>query len=106
MQPIGEILGGYTMKKPKINELKENKKETISIRNMAKKTTKIKVTFNLDEDVVKKLKNLASDSGSKYQTLLNSILKEALFSRATYEERISNMEKELSEIKNFINKVA
>ena len=86
------------MKKPKISDLKENKKEMKIIKKMAKKTNKIKVTFNLDEDIVERLKNLAEESGSKYQTLLNSILKEALFSRATYEERISNMEKELYEI--------
>jgi predicted DNA binding CopG/RHH family protein len=94
------------MKRPKINELRENKKETKAIKALAKRTKKIKVTFNLDEDIVNRLKDIADNSGAKYQTLLNTLLKEALCSKSTYEERITSIESELSEIKDLLKKAA
>ena len=87
------------MKKPKLSDLKENKRETAKIRGMAKKTKKIKVTFNIDEDILKKLRDLAESSGGKYQTILNQLLKEALDSKLTTEERLEKLESEIEKLK-------
>lgn len=94
------------MEKPKINELKENKRETEKIRKLAEKTEKIKVTFYLDKDIIARLKELAAQSNAKYQTLLNSILKEALVSKSTYEERIRKLEIDIQAMKEKLAKVA
>lgn len=41
--------------------------------------TKIRITTFLDDDLLATLKTMASDSGGKYQTLLNQLLRSSLF---------------------------
>lgn len=43
---------------------------------------KVRITTCLDEDVVLGLKKMAGESGNKYQTLLNQILREYIFGQA------------------------
>ena len=43
------------------------------------KTAKIRITTFLDEDIMTTLKDLAKDSGGKYQSVLNQILRDYLF---------------------------
>ncbi len=40
---------------------------------------KIRITTYLDNEVLKELRDLAEKSGSKYQTILNQILRDYLF---------------------------
>lgn len=40
---------------------------------------KIRITTHIDDEVITTLRQLARDSGSKYQTVLNQLLRQALF---------------------------
>lgn len=42
---------------------------------------KVRITTYLDEDIIKVLRELAEDSGSKYQTILNQILRDYFFGK-------------------------
>lgn len=56
--------------------------------------TKIRVTTYLDEDVLNALKELASKSGGKYQTVLNQMLRQILVDEAsTIMDRLQKLEK-------------
>lgn len=55
---------------------------------------KVRVTTFLDEDVLKALKETAQSSGTRYQTLLNQLLREALIGdTGTILERLERLEK-------------
>lgn len=40
---------------------------------------KVRITTHLDHDIITTVRELAEDSGSKYQTILNHILRDSLF---------------------------
>lgn len=42
---------------------------------------KIRITTYLDEDILKLLHQMAEDSGGKYQTILNQVLRNQLFGK-------------------------
>lgn len=55
---------------------------------------KVRVTTYLDKDVLDNLRALAQDSGSKYQSILNQILRDYLFGKKDgLIARISRLEK-------------
>ena len=87
------------MKKPKLSDLKVNFDQTKRVRELAANATKIKVTFNLDSDLVEKLKAMANESGAKYQTLLNRVLREAISNQVTVESRMKRLEQEVKKFK-------
>lgn len=90
------------MKQPKLADLKYNEAGTQRIRDAIKKTTKIKVTINIDEESLIALKKKASKSGASYQKLLNSILREGLSHHSDTDSRLERIEKELEKIKRKI----
>lgn len=53
---------------------------------------KIKVTIYLDGDVVIKARELAKVQGTKYQSLINSVLRESLLREKTVAKRLENLE--------------
>lgn len=56
--------------------------------------SKIRVTTYLDKDVLEALKELASKSGGKYQTVLNQMLRQIVFDEATtIVDRLRKLEK-------------
>ena len=60
------------------------------------KDAKIRITMMVDLDVIKGFKDLAEKSGSKYQTLINQKLREALVnenSKNTLSERLRKLER-------------
>ncbi|MCP5463593.1 MAG: BrnA antitoxin family protein [Deltaproteobacteria bacterium] len=62
--------------------------------------TKYRITTHLDNDVLSELRKIAKDSGSKYQTVLNQILRSALFGKNEgIFSRVESLEKELTKIK-------
>lgn len=64
------------------------------------RSAKVKITTFLDEDVVIALKELAVESGGRYQTLLNQILRSSLFGKGqNVLDRIERLEKEVFEKK-------
>lgn len=87
------------MKEPKASDLRYNKKKTAEVRKPASQGKKIRITIYLDEEVVAKLKKEAVSRGGKYQSLLNSILSQALANRTSEVERIERLERELKELK-------
>lgn len=94
------------MKKPNIKNLRESPETTKKIRQMMANTKKIKITLCLDKDSLDKLKIMAEENGSKYQTMLNHILKLYLASENTIEERVEKLEEELKRIKIKMAKAA
>jgi predicted DNA binding CopG/RHH family protein len=94
------------MKKPNIKNLRENPEMTQKIRQMMANTKKIKITLCLDEDSVEKLRQMAAEKGSKYQTLLNHILRLYLANDVTLEARVTRLEEELKRIKTKLAKAA
>lgn len=56
--------------------------------------TKVRITTHLDGEIVTTLKALAEESGGKYQTLLNQILRDYLFDeKKGILTRLSKLEK-------------
>ena len=94
------------MKKPKLSDLQINPAQTEKMRELAAKATKIKVTFNLDNDLVAKLKAMAEETGAKYQTLLNRVLREALSNQMTVEARMKRLEQEVKKLKDKLDEAA
>jgi len=94
------------MKKPNIKNLRVDVEMTKKIHEMMENTKKIKITLCLDEDSVEKLKRMAKEKGSKYQTLLNHILRLYLANDIPMETRITKLEEELKRIKNKLARTA
>lgn len=44
-------------------------------------TAKVRITTYLDQDILDNLRRIAEDSGSKYQTVLNQLLRSYLFGK-------------------------
>lgn len=102
-----EVLSGAnlkrsTMKHPKLNELKLDAAGTKLIRKKMKQTKKIKITINLDEDILEKIKYNASNNGAPYQTYLNHLLRDHLNKKSNEASRISKIEREIASIKKQI----
>jgi predicted DNA binding CopG/RHH family protein len=87
------------MKQPKLSELKIDKKGTQRIRAMAAKTSKVKITINIDLENIEALKALALKSGASYQKLLNQILADGLSKKSVSESRLDRIEKELARLR-------
>lgn len=89
------------MKPPKLGDIKVDPKGTAKIRRHSKKSHKIKITINLDQDIIATLKKRADLSGVPHQNILNSILKDALRDKKPDDtnSRLNRLEKELSAIK-------
>ncbi len=87
------------MKQPKLNELVIDRRGTKEIRSKMKRSKKIKITINVDEDSLVLLRKMSGETGAPYQKLLNQILKEGLSKRTEAESRLDRIEKELKRIK-------
>ncbi len=87
------------MKQPKISNLILDKQGTKKIRSIMKSVKKIKITINIESEILEEIKNLSLKSGSSYQKLLNQILREGLNKKLEAENRLSRIEKELEAIK-------
>jgi predicted DNA binding CopG/RHH family protein len=96
--PTGENLGDF-MKQPKLNEIRLDDSGTKEIRAKSKKSAKVKITINLDEDLIKNIKKRASKTGIPYQNLVNKMLLQAFVEQNNEDDRIAKIEKELKEIK-------
>ena len=77
---------------PNPNKMKRVQGPVLS--NLELKSAKVRVTTYIDEDILKTLREVAAESGNKYQTFLNHILrsyllgpKEGLMARLSRLER-------------------
>lgn len=87
------------MKQPKLSDLKVDIKGTKAVRKMMAKAKKVKITINLDEDLLSELRRMAESMGTPYQTLLNKVLKDALLSKVDEGSRLDRLEREIERLK-------
>ena len=87
------------MKQPKLNDVKVDVKGTKAIRSMMAKAKKIKITINVDEDLLAELRQMADSSGVPYQTLLNRVLKDAISLKRDEGSRLDRLEREVERLK-------
>ena len=99
--PIGENLEGFTLKQPKIKDLKIDLKGTGKMRDRMAKVKKTKITVNVDEDLLSALKLRSDESGVPYQVLLNKLLRASIADQMQGDEagRIDRLEKDVATLK-------
>ncbi len=87
------------MKKPKISNLKPNNQETKKIILARKNTSSTKITINIDNDLLVKVKNISNETDIPYQRLINKLLRENLVEASSLNKRLNNLEKEIQKVK-------
>lgn len=87
------------MKQPNYANLKINKAGTDLIKKRAAQVRSVKITINIDQESLTKLKKMSDSTGTPYQRLLNRILKASLGSEATLESRVEYLEREIRKLK-------
>jgi predicted DNA binding CopG/RHH family protein len=87
------------MKQPKIDNLKVDKKGTQVMQKIMAKAKKIKITINVDEDLLFELRQLAESSGTPYQSLLNRVLRDAIAVKKEEGSRLDRLEREIERLK-------
>ena len=91
------------MKQPKLSDLRIDTKGTKAMRKMMTKAKKIKITVNLDEDLLTELRHMAEETGTPYQSLLNKVLKDAVMGKKTEGSRLDRLEREVERLKKKIS---
>jgi len=87
------------MKQPKLSDLQIDAKGTKAIRAAMAKAKKVKITINVDGDLLTQLREISESSGVPYQTLMNKVLRQALQSREDESSRLDRLEKEFAKLK-------
>ncbi|QQR80278.1 MAG: hypothetical protein IPJ69_13340 [Deltaproteobacteria bacterium] len=87
------------MKQPKTSNLKIDSLGTQRIRASFKKHPKIKITINIDADLLTNIKDLSSKIHTPYQTYLNHLLRETVLKKHNEESRLDKIERELAFLK-------
>lgn len=91
------------MKQPKLSDLKIDSKGTKALRKMMTKAKKIKITVNVDEDLLAELRQMAEETGTPYQSLLNKVLKDAVMGKKAEGTRLDRLEREVERLKKKIS---
>lgn len=87
------------MKQPKMSDLRVARVATRLMRARMAKVQKIKITINLDADLLSQIRQLSEKRGTPYQTYLNRLLRETLAHRRGERSRLDRLERELAGIK-------
>ncbi len=87
------------MRQPNYKNLKVNKAGTEAMRRMAAHSKSVKITINVDQESLTKLKRMSETTGTPYQRLLNRILKTGLGHETTLESRVGHLEDEIKKLK-------
>jgi len=87
------------MKQPKISDLKLDRSGTRRMRSQMAKVQKVKITINLDSDILSDVRQISAKRGTPYQTYLNQLIRETLSRRKQDESRLDRLERELAVIK-------
>jgi len=87
------------MKKPSLRKLKVDQSETRRVRSAMAHQKSIKITININADILAKLKSIADDSGVPYQRIINRTLASSLAAQTTEQSRLDKLEQELSILK-------
>ncbi len=91
------------MKQPKLNDVKLDTKGTKTMRKLMAKAKKIKITINVDEDLLAELRRMAEATGTPYQSLLNKVLKDAVIAKKNEGSRLDRLEREVQRLKKKIS---
>lgn len=91
------------MRKPSVKNLKINEAETRRVRKATAHHRSIKITININEDTLKKLKLLAEETGVPYQRLINRTLTDSLASQVKTDSRLDKIERELAALKRRVD---
>ena len=87
------------MKQPKLSDLKIDSRGTKALRLEMAKARKIKITINIDQTSLKRVRKMSDETGIPYQSLINKILKENLHRKDGDDARLDKIEAELEQIK-------
>lgn len=91
------------MKQPKLSDLKIDVKGTKAMRKLMAKAKKVKITINVDEDLLIELRRMAEVTGMPYQSLLNKVLKDAVLAKKDEGSRLDRLEREIERLKKKIS---
>jgi predicted DNA binding CopG/RHH family protein len=91
------------MKQPRLSDLKIDVKGTKAMRKLMTKSKKIKITINIDEDLLLDLRQMADETGTPYQSLLNKVLKEAVTGKKAEGHRLDRLEREVEKLRKKIS---
>lgn len=91
------------MKQPKLTDLEVDVKATKKLRFKAAKSTKVKITINIEEDILSAIRADADASGVPYQNLVNHLLEHALADKNMESDRLDRLEKEVRKLKKKIS---
>ena len=91
------------MKQPRLSDVRVDAKGTKAMRKMIAKAKKVKITVNVDEDILLELREMADSTNTPYQSLLNRVLKEALHSKKEEVSRLDRIEREVERLKRKIS---
>ena len=80
------------MKSSKTDRIKYGKKDLLNESDLDPKNHKVRITSFIDGDILAELKARAEQQGTKYQTLLNQLLRQALKDSASMVERLKKLE--------------
>ena len=94
----GEALEGNIMREPNKKYLRYSDKETKRIRSLVANAKKIKVTINIDEETLVKIRSEADDTGVPYQRLINQLLKASTGTASSIEMRLSALEAQVKRL--------
>jgi uncharacterized protein (DUF4415 family) len=64
---------------------------------------KIKITINIDQDILGILRTEAANTGIPYQRLVNQLLRKALQQNSTLESRLERLERRVNKLKRKLN---
>ena len=87
------------MKQPKMTNIRIDNVGTKAIRSKMSQTKKIKITINLDADILSLIRELAEETGVPYQKLVNKTLREHFAKRIGEESRLDALEREVKALK-------
>ncbi len=100
----GVNFGADMMKQPKLSDVKIDVSGTKRMRNRMAKVKKIKITVNIDADLIEALKRRSDLSGVPYQSLMNKLLRLAIHdSKSDESARIDRLEREIAAIRKKIS---
>ncbi len=98
----GDNFGGFTMKRPNLNDLVIDRTGTRTTRKRLEKARTIKITIHIDQNSLVLLQKKSGQSHVPYQPLLDQVLIAGLSQKTQAESRLDRIEKELKKLKRRI----
>ena len=91
------------MRQPKLSNLKIDVEGTKKIRSKMAKVKKVKITINVDSDILSEVKERAEETGIPYQNFINRLLRSAIAGKSEELSRLDRLESELKKLKKKVS---